>query len=172
VSPGHKDALKLLFPVTLGGVFEDDITLEGAALDAVQERAVDLLNEGRPDIADELLADWERVWGLTPEAEDSLAWRQLKLLAKIRLGGGLNKEYFSNLAAALGYTVTILEDIPFMAGWGRSGDRVYIAETLTQFIWHVVVTGEPAYGSRTALEAMVQDLKPAHTLVYFVYPEA
>jgi uncharacterized protein YmfQ (DUF2313 family) len=179
----HKDALKLLFPIELQGDFEKDVELEGKHLDNAQSRAEQLLNEMFPYQSYELLPDWERVCGLTPGADDPLQLRRDRVIRKLRELGGLSRDYFIKLAEALGSTITIEELMPFMAGWGRAGDTLYIYESL--WIWRVKVSGQSLYyfragqstaGERllwwpaqTALENLLKDLKPAHTYVIFDY---
>lgn len=179
----HKNVLKLLFPLELGGDFEKDIELEGKHLDTAQARAEDILKEMLPDQAYELLPDWERVCGLTPGADDPLQLRRDRVIKKLRELGGLSRAYSINLAASLGYTISIEELRPFMAGIGRAGDTLYIYESI--WIWRVKVSGQALYyfsagqsaaGERllwwpaqTALEDIIKELKPAHTYVIFDY---
>jgi len=179
----HKDAIRLLFPVELTGVFDDDITVEGQILDEVEAQAEELLEEMMPDRTVKLLTDWERVYGLTPSSDATLQSRRDNVVRKIRERGGLSRVYFIALAAAMGYTITIEELQPFMAGWGRAGDPLYEEEV--RFIWRVCVAGQALYyyraglstgGERllwwpsvTALEDLFNDLKPAHTFIIFDY---
>jgi len=180
----HKDVLKLLFPLELEGVFDDDIAIEGAVLDDFCARVDDLLAEMFPDTTVELIADWERVCGIVPNDDDSLQARRDRIIAKLRALGGLSRQYFIELAAALGHDIAITEYVPFMAGRGRCGDRLYIYEV----IWCWLVTfaepttaydfraGESRCGERLCwwipceeVEAGIEDLKPAHTFVEFAY---
>jgi uncharacterized protein YmfQ (DUF2313 family) len=179
----HKDTLKLLFPVEIQGSFEKDIEIEGKHLDNAQSRAEQLLKEMFPDQSHELLPDWERVCGLTPSADDPLQLRRDRVIKKLRELGGLSRAYFINLAASWGYTISIEELRPFMAGWNRAGDTLYVYESI--WIWRVKVSGQPLYyfragqsvaGERllwwqaqTVLENILNELKPAHTYVIFDY---
>lgn len=179
----HKDVLKRLLPIELSGEFEKDIEIEGKHLDDAQARAEKLLNEMFPDQSHELLPDWERVCGLMPGRDDTLQLRRDRVVRKLRERGGLSIPYFISLAAAMGYTITIEELLPFMAGWNRAGDTLYEYECI--WIWRVKVSGQPLYyfragqslsGERllwwqaqTALENILQELKPAHTFVIFDY---
>ncbi|MDP3048907.1 MAG: DUF2313 domain-containing protein [Thermodesulfovibrionales bacterium] len=180
----HKNVLKLLFPIDLGGDFEKDIELEGEHLDASQARAETLLNEMFPHGAYELLASWERVCGLTPGTEEPLQLRRDKVIRKLRELGGLSRAYFIQLAAAIGYSVTIEEDLPFMCGWSEVGvDPLNVEESI--FTWRVNVAGQPVYEFRCGeslcgerllwwpgvieIENIFNELKPAHTFVYFIY---
>ncbi len=180
----NADVLKLLFPLPeLGGVFQDDIDLEGRELDAVQTSAEQLLKEMHPDTAYYLLDSWERVYKLTPSSDDPLQVRRDAVIQKMRARGGLSRAYFIALAAVYGWTITIDELQPFMCGWNCCGDSLYIEGV--RWIWRVNVSGQAVYsfkaglsaaGERltwwvadTVLESLFTELKPAHTYVIFHY---
>lgn len=172
----HKDVLRQLCPIRLGGIFDADIELEGAQLDQALARSKRLLAEIFPDQANELLADHERVCSLTPGDEDPLQLRRQKVIAKYREQGSLCRNYYIELAASLGYTITIEELASGQEGYGDEGI----------FVWRITVANDtPAYyfragesraGGRllwwptlTALEGLFEDLKPAHTQLIFAY---
>jgi uncharacterized protein YmfQ (DUF2313 family) len=175
--------LRLLSPIELAGVFESDIDLEGAALDAVQESAEALLEEMYPDTAYELLADWERVYDIVPADGATLQSRRDAVVEKMRARGGLSRAYFIGLAAMHGWIITIDEMRAFTAGVSRCGDRLYVPGV--RWIWRVNVgsqaiyrfrAGESTAGERltwwvpnTELEDLLTELKPAHTAVIFNY---
>ena len=179
----NKDALRLLFPVELGGDHDADLQVDADSLDRSQVSAEVLLVEMFPDQAVATLADWERVVGIAPGPDDPLQFRRDQVVRKIRDRGGLSISYFLSLAQVLGYTVQIVEPVPFMAGWGRAGDTIYSSAIDGQ--WGVEISNQPIYNfragesaagepltwwnSQTFLEDLFQDLKPAHTFVYFVY---
>jgi len=179
----HSDVIRLLFPVELTGVSDDDIALEGEVLDSVEAQAKELLGEMFPEKSIRCLTDWERVCGLTPAADATLQSRRDNVVRKLRERGGLSRKYFIALAAAMGYTITIEELQPFMAGWSRAGDPLYEEEV--RFIWRVNVAGQALYyfraglstsGERllwwpqvTALEDLFNNLNPAHTYIIFDY---
>ncbi len=179
----HKDAIKLLFPAELGGVFDDDIAVEGNILDEIQAQAAELLAEMFPDKTTKLLTDWERVYGLKPVSDATIQSRRDNVVRKIRERGGLSRKYFIALAAAMGYTITIDELQPFMCGWGACGDYLYVEEV--RFIWRVNIADQALYHFRagqsasserllwwpsvTVLEDLFNDLKPAHTFIIFNY---
>ncbi|MBR0879097.1 uncharacterized protein YmfQ (DUF2313 family) [Bradyrhizobium barranii subsp. barranii] len=96
----------------------------------VDGRAADLLErESDPRITVELLPDWERNWGLPDPcytAPQTIAARQLALVARMTMMGAQSREFYINFAAQLGYTISITEYRPFMVGLDRCGDnRVY-----------------------------------------------
>jgi uncharacterized protein YmfQ (DUF2313 family) len=177
----HKDILRALFPAKLGGVFDQDLETEAGHLDSAAQTAAKIINEMFADSTIYRLTDWERVYGLRPSG--SLQARRTRLIAKIRERGGLSRAYFIGLAAAMGYTITIDELLPFQTGVNSSGDPIYINEV--RFIWRVNVadsnvflfrTGDSCSGERlswwrsqTPLEDLLEELKPAHTFVIFNY---
>jgi uncharacterized protein YmfQ (DUF2313 family) len=124
----------------------------------VDGRAADLLEiESDPRHTVELLPDWERNWGLPEEciaAPQSIGERQLALVHKMTMIGGQSRQYFINLAASIGYTITISEYAPFMVGVSQVGDtrtppldpnplvgdyRWYIGGPEMRFYWTVHV---------------------------------
>ena len=122
----------------------------GASSDA---RAADLLErESDPRSTFELLPDWERAWGLPdpcfPDATNIDA-RQKMLVLKTTLLGGQSRAFYEWVANWLGYTITIREWSPFMAGVSEAGDtrdasgiyRWEIGPPEMRFYWQVHVTG-------------------------------
>ncbi len=171
----HKEILKLLFPVEMGGDFDTDIGVEGKHLDAAETRCGDLLREIFPDRAAESLLDWERVCALTPEAGEVPESRRQKILAKIRERGGLSIAYFMGLADTMDFDISIEELQPNVEGHGPE----------SIFIWRVHVMNQPVYyfeagvseagqelcswNNQGGLEGLFQELKPAHSQLIFAY---
>lgn len=139
-----------------------------------------------PYRAGALLADWERVLGLTSPANASYQQRQQRVLAKLAETGGLSIPYFTRLASSLGYTITIDEPQPFRAGTNRAGDRLYVEDIIWMWVVNVKNAGTLVYRFRTGnsaagerltsfgdpvIEEVFKDLKPAHTFCYFAYQE-
>jgi uncharacterized protein YmfQ (DUF2313 family) len=96
----------------------------------VDGRAGDLLErESDPRQTIELLPDWERNWGLPDPcytAPQTIGQRQLALVMRMTLMGGASREFFIEVAAMIGYTITISEYRTFIVGIDRVGDnRVY-----------------------------------------------
>lgn len=179
----HRDVLALLFPLELTGVFRRDTETEGFYLDLAQARAERLLAEMFPDTSAMLLSDWERVCGLIPGPDDPQQLRRDRVVRKLREIGGLSIPYFVLLAESMGYTIAIEELRPFMAGWGRAGDPLYVEEV--RWIWRVRISGQSLYYYRAGqsaagerllwwptleeLETALTNLKPAHTHIIFDY---
>jgi len=94
----------------------------------VDSRAADLLErESDPRKTIELLPDWEKAWGLPDNCFRSaltIEQRQQMLVFKMTLLGGQSRQFFIDMAAWLGYTITITEWSPFSAGISQAGDTV------------------------------------------------
>lgn len=160
------------------------ISQEFARIDA---RVDDLLNEADPRTTYELIDDWERVAGL-PEVgvtiEQTLAQRRAALESKLTMQGGQSRQYFIDLAAQIGYTITIVEhhasDYRLSSRYGS--DRRYGGEDWN-FVWDVVTVNNTIfprkygsnYGERyqtwgnDLLESRIRPKAPAQTLVRFIY---
>lgn len=186
----HADLLaRLLPPVSYdanGPRLSAELAAEGTALDRAQFNADSLVREIIPFYAQQLLPDWERVCGLTPEPDATLQQRIANVVAKINETGGLSIPYFKRLAQSLGYSIEIVEPQPFRVDESRVGEALYIEDIIYE--WEVVVRGKPdllywfrvdesAVGESLlsfadpVIETVFQDLKPAHTFVYFSYQE-
>jgi len=96
----------------------------------VDRRAADLLvQESDPRRTIELLPDWERNWGLPDPCYEeplTIAERQQALVMRMTMLGSQSREFFIEVAAMIGYTITITEYRTFVVGIDRVGDsRVY-----------------------------------------------
>jgi uncharacterized protein YmfQ (DUF2313 family) len=72
-----------------------------------------------------LLPDWERNWGLPDPCytePTTIHDRQLALVQRMTMQGGQSRQFFIDLATALGYSISISEYRPFMVGIDRCGD--------------------------------------------------
>lgn len=197
---GHAGLLALLLPpvsyaaqqiplgdAPSGASLQAELAAEGKALDAALASADRAQGAVTPFFAEQLLPDWERVCGITPPANAAYQQRLQAVLAKLAETGGLSIPYFVRLAAGLGYRVSINEPQPFRAGVNRAGDTLWVPDIL--WVWQVLVHGGSALAYRfqaglsaagerltafgdPVLEAVFNDLKPAHTYVYFAYQEA
>jgi uncharacterized protein YmfQ (DUF2313 family) len=151
----------------------------------IDANAILLLNESFPDTTTQLLPNWERVAGLPDECSelgDTYEIRRLNLIAKLTSRGGQSRAYFIEIAAALGYTITITEFSPFRVSYSAVGDPLY--DETWYFAWQVnsalnTITyfragrsgaGEPlrSWGN-TRLECIMNKYKPAHTVLQFAY---
>jgi uncharacterized protein YmfQ (DUF2313 family) len=177
----HKEALKLLMPVALGETHDRDIAAEGALLDQAGDRGEVLLVEQFPDSAYELLEAWERSYATAPFFDDSLQMRKARVTQKMSELGRLDRAYFIQVAASLGYTAVIEELHPFMPGWSGAGDEV--GDDGSDWCWRVYYqegganvfrAGDSAageylsYSFADTMRQIFDELKPADTHVEFI----
>lgn len=151
----------------------------------VDQRGEDLVNEADPRNTSELLADWERVAGLPDVCvtiEQTVEQRRAALVSKLTSLGGQSRQYFIDLADALGYPgATITEYRPMNCNddcndalWSEL-DRFTWLLTLPSvggtFIMHCNSTCDDALASwgDEAIECRVNRYKPAHTTAFFAY---
>lgn len=188
----YREQLKALLPPGRAFPRERGTTLD-SLLDAMAQelaridaRAERLTTEAIPSTTSELLADWERVAGLPDNCSGLLAetqqGRRNDLVSKLVAQGGQSKAYFIELAAALGFEITIEEFRPFQAGFSHAGDTLTNGDWI--FTWRVrapevtvipfragqSAAGEPlAVWGNDGLECRIRKYKPAHTNVIFAY---
>ena len=97
-----------------------------------EDRSSTLLEmESDPRSTIELLPDWERNWGLPDpcyDAPQSVYERQLQLVLRMTIEGAQSREFFIEVAARLGYTITITEYRTWVVGMDRCGDSRTIGD--------------------------------------------
>lgn len=149
----------------------------------VDAREDALIDEADPRTTYEMLPDWERAFGLPDPCvgEDlTLEQRLESLYAKVTNTGGQSRQFFIDLAASLGYEVTITEFSPYTVN--DSVDHPLYGDDWW-FAWQVnapentvdyltvnsdVDTPLASWGNER-LECSINRLKPAHTQVIFAY---
>lgn len=148
-------------------------------------RASNLLVDAFPASVEELLPEWELTLGL-PDPCAGLAptiqLRRAQVLARFSANGGQDVQYFIQMAANLGYAVSVTQFAPFRFGQSTFGTPMY--EPDWAFAWQVNAPtfsvhnfqfgtdtfGEPfAYWSNNVLQCELQRYAPAHTHVLFSY---
>lgn len=155
----------------------------------IHGRDCDLLSrESFPCSAVEMLAEWERALGLPdpclPEP-GTLQERQNAVCRKLTMLGGASRAYFIALAATVGYAITIEEFREFRAGISSAGDllsngdwvhtwRVNAVEgVIGYFSAGINSAGDPlAWWGNEALECLLNQVKPARTILLFAYHPA
>lgn len=188
----YKQLLKSLLPP--GEAFPRDVgtdldTLLAALAEEwarIEARSENLIIDGLPITANELLSDWERVAGLpdkcSGELEQTIQGRRNALVAKLSSTGGQSVAYFIEVARNLGYVIEIEEFRPFRAGLSAAGDSLTNGDwaytfkieapetTIIEFRAGMSAAGEPlrSWGN-SALECKINQLKPAHTNAIFGY---
>jgi len=184
-------AAQALLPPGDAWALEEDALLtallnaRAASAARVHERVADLTEaEQFPWMAVDLLPDWEAAYGLpdpcTP-LNATIAQRQAAVAAKVASTGGQSPAYFEQVAAALGWTVTVTEFTPtrFGALFGTP-----FRGQQWQWTWQVnapmIVAiparfGEAYFGqlfvaeSSSQLECVLNRLKPSHTVLLMNY---
>lgn len=153
----------------LGGL----LTALGAELNEVHGRLVDLMEEAFPNTADEMLADWLRVWALpgpcsTMPTTD--AGKRELLAGKVAAQGGQSRAYYIGIVRAilgdLEATVTITErpyGNVFRAWSGRAWDSVG-GRGLAHY-WRVTLPSGTTPSQVDAVDCVLQAYKPAHTVL-------
>ncbi|MFC3674651.1 YmfQ family protein [Ferrovibrio xuzhouensis] len=162
--------------------------LEGIAGEfaRIHGRVMDLVEEGDPRTAYEMLARWERVCGLPDECTvpggETIAERQLRVTQKWTSRGGQSRAYFIGIADQLGYPGAVITEFrPFTC---NSNCDDSLDPDPWRFVWRmdiaqatriVDMTCESACDEAirvwgdTTLECVIDKLKPAHTKVLFSY---
>lgn len=181
--------LGLLPPVSYarGGRVRQQAQIDARVLDGVARSAEAAAGACLPDTSGALLADWERVLGLeAANVGKPYAARLSAVLLKINAVGGLSIPYFIQLAQSAGYTITIDEPQPFRVGVNRAGERLAPEEIMWVWVVNVRAQSQTVFyfrsGGSTAgerlsmygdsvIEAVFEDLKPAHTAVRFTYQD-
>lgn len=179
-------------------------TMAGLAeeLARVDGRAWALVEEADPRTATELLPDWERVCALPDPCvtgAQSVDARRAAVVARLTTRGRLSPGFFVDLAATLGFEVTVTEFRPFRAGSPAGGALTNTGHAFAAgdacggplrrepwvFAWQVNAPSTTAIlfragfraGQRlrawgeAALECSIRRRQPAHTLVIFTYQE-
>lgn len=179
----------LLPPVSYdanGELISAELQAEANLMDTVRASAARVLGSITPFYSSMTLSDWERIYEVVPRQGATQQERRENVLVKMAATGGLSIPYFINLAASLGYTITITEPRAFQAGVNRCGDRLWVEGM--RWVWQVNVLGAatPKYRFRAGasaagepllafgesqLETTFKDLKPAFTDCYFTYED-
>lgn len=185
----YREQLRSLLPpgdaLNDGGAGFISMLLQGIAGEfaRVDARGDALVLESLPNSTLELLPDWERVASLpddcTPEGQ-TIDQRRQALVARFVGNGTPSIPYLTQLAATLGYQITIVKR---QARRYRSKMGTTYGGTAWMFVWEVhaplntVVrrtSGSP-YGEAYAtwqnavLECVIRQHAPAHTIVNFIY---
>lgn len=136
----------------------------------IDQRAEQLLSEADPRTTTEMIDEWERSLGLPDPCTGPLATlqeRRAAVTAKLTAIGQQSPAYFIALAATLGFSVTIDEQVdadPFK--WRVNAPT----ETIRSFRAGQSTAGEAlrTWGN-ALLECAISRLSPAHTQVVFGY---
>lgn len=172
-----------------GSVWARLLGVVADALSRADQRADHLLAvEADPRAADELLADWERAYGLPDPCLSAIprtgAQRRADLIARITDPGRQRPSDFIAIAAALGVSATLIEYRPEQDG---DDDDAPIRGLPWAHTWEMRCASGVAVDYETvtddddtplstwigvpALECLLSRLKPAHTCLIVSYDE-
>lgn len=152
------------------------------------KEAIRLLVTSFPKTATSFLPEWEATLGLPDKCTlgkfDTLPKRQAVALAKLLRTGGQSKSYFIQLAAELGYHITITEFRQARAGLSACGDALNGDDW--PFVWRINAgkttvlysragasyCGDPlrSWGDKQ-LECQFNQISPSHTLLQVGYDQ-
>ena len=147
-------------------------------------RSNNLITDGFPAAAYELLPEWESALGLPdPCAGEAptVQQRRAQVVARLTSTGGQSIAYLTAVAAALGYTVTITQFSP--SRFGRSFGRPFGGNDWA-FAWMIsapnFTVNELTFGDsfgtpfsawgNNVLQCELARYAPAHTILMFAYP--
>jgi uncharacterized protein YmfQ (DUF2313 family) len=138
----------------------------------VEERVEALFEEKDVRTTTELLEDHENDYSLPDEGDEigkTTEKRREELHASLLKLGQQYKQYYIDIAAALGYTIRIEEFTPFWAGLGQAGDAC--GDQFNLFKWIVWIDESSVTRSIEVnikkLKFKIEDTAPAHTCVFF-----
>lgn len=151
-----------------------------------EARAIRLLDEADPRTTVELLIDGERVAGLPDGCvlddgfEPSTEQRRASLVGRLTMQGAQSIEYFEQLAASLGYTVTVSEfhvfdvdddvsELIYGVEWAHVWQVQSVLNQPVYFFVTSTVADPLASWSNVALECVLNRFKPAHSVLLFSY---
>jgi uncharacterized protein YmfQ (DUF2313 family) len=139
-----------------------------------------------PATATIMLSEWEGTLGLPDDCSISeiggISDRQRAVVSKLISTGGLNRQYYIDVAAALGYTITITQFRQAMAGMSVCGDalngeewpftwRINAPETTIRYaVAGGAYCGDPlaSWGNKQ-LECSLNRIAPSHLNIIFSY---
>lgn len=175
----------LAWTASKGTNFEGVLRGLGSEVAHADARAGDALLEVDPRTTEEMLADWERILdvpGNCGELAPNVTLRRFQLVTKLTAQGGQTTDYYVAQALALGFQIEIEEFPIFSAGNALAGNAMNTGGAVAA--WHVHApthtpflfsAGESGAGEAlyeldtTVLECHLHAIKPAHTVLFFVY---
>lgn len=166
-------ALRALFP--RGRAWSDDPASGQGQVQAalaqsferVDAAAQGLLVDAFPTTAVGLLPEWEETLGLPdPCAGEAptISARQGQVAARLQQPGGQSIPFLIAFAAQLGFEMDVKEFMPWRVGLSSCTDPV--APEGWAHVWQAFVSAD---ASQPVLECELQRLKPAHTILMFVF---
>jgi uncharacterized protein YmfQ (DUF2313 family) len=130
--------------------------------------ALGLLSDAFPVAPVMMLPEWQETLGLPDPCvgpNPPLALAQQQVNARFIASGGQTIAYYTRIAAALGFTITITQYAPFTVG--QPVGRPLYGEAWA-YAWMVSASESGLYGNNV-LSCEIQRIAPAHTVVQFVF---
>ena len=186
----HADLLKrLLPPVSIdpnGWAIDVELNAEGAALDAAQLSADQLLLEADPRTCSLTLPDWERTYGLPDRCvtvAQTIDQRRAALVSLVTMLGGQSRQFFIDLAGELGYLGATIDE--YRPATCNDSCNSALWSDIDRFAWQINLPYDSggvfiancnsacdsplaAWGDE-AVECRINRFKPAHTTAIFAY---
>lgn len=186
--------LQSLLPIGKAWNLDENSTLteflygEAEEFSRVDGRSDDLLRERSTLYTNELLSDHENDLGLPDECSavvETITQRRDAVHSKFIQLGQQNPQYYIDIAAAMGWTISINEFSPFICGYSVSGDMCGGSDVI--FYWQVSInlssvnviyftSGNSQSGDMLSfipeidpLICTLNKLKPAHTILIYDY---
>ncbi|WP_087688031.1 MULTISPECIES: YmfQ family protein [unclassified Pandoraea] len=148
-------------------------------------RANNLLVDAFPGTTFELLPEWEATLGLPDPCAGSsptVEARRAQVVARLAAVGGQSVAYFTQLAANLGYAISVDQFAPFRFGQSPFGSQLGSDDwffawrvnaptySIRYFSFGISGFGEPfsSWGNNV-LQCEIQAFAPAHTIPLFNY---
>lgn len=136
----------------------------------IYTRLNDLIREAHPLTCDQTLSDWESELGFPdPCVTETLTedQRRAVVLARLTASGGASRQYFIDVAAAIGIAISISEERPFEVGRDGMGDP--IGGAASSFNWVVNAPASTSAALAEIMECTFIKIKPSRTEVTFIY---
>ena len=158
----------------------------GSSYQRSDNDADNLIKGAFPATATSMLSEWESTLGLPDDCAigeiGGISDRQHSVVSKLISNGGLNRDYYIRVAAALGYTITITQFRPAMSGMSVCGDalngdewpftwRINAPETTIKYtLAGSSYCGDPlaSWGNKQ-LECAINKIAPSHLNLIFSY---
>lgn len=186
----HADLLRrLLPPVSVdptGAEISVELEAEGNALDAALANADQLLLEADPRTCSLMLADWERTYDLPDpcvHVAQTVDQRRAALVSLVTMQGSQSRQFYIDLAAAMGYAGATIDEYGPMTCNDNCNDALW--SEVDRYVWQLnlpyasggvfVMNSNSACDSPLAtwgdqaIECRVNRFKPAHTTAVFAY---
>jgi uncharacterized protein YmfQ (DUF2313 family) len=132
------------------------------------DRAENLINEIDLYKTVELLEDFEKELGITPDKDSTIIERRNNVISRINTTGGQSKDYIISVINKLGFLAKIEEFEPFQAG-SAAGEILTNSDWLFAFR---ITTEEIKLSVKIFLIDIINKIKPAHTIAMFDYKMA